>query len=306
MYQEPRWAGGKLDPVDAETLRKSYRENVERRLEQLLPPLDRAPHRLHEAMRYSCLGPGKRLRPALCLAACECTCGNAFLALDAACGIEMIHVFSLIHDDLPAVDDDDMRRGRPSCHKMYGEALAILAGDALFALGFQCVAQTNANPAAIAQSLMLLAESSGSNGLVGGEVLDIEAEGQSVNAQELETIHLRKTGALIAASCAVGGLIGGGANKSVESLYDFGLRIGLAFQITDDILNELGDAASLGKASGSDRARNKATYPALHGIDASKKMAQQIVAEAIDRIRVSLPSCDPLISLARYAIDRVN
>lgn len=257
-------------------------------------------------MRYSCLGPGKRLRPALCLAACECTGAEPSLALDAACGIEMIHVFSLIHDDLPAVDNDDLRRGRPSCHKMFDEALAILAGDALFALGFQCVARTEGPPGAVVRCLKLLAEASGSNGLVGGEVLDIEAEGRRVSSEELETIHLRKTGALIAASCAIGGLIGGADHVVEGALHSFGRSIGLAFQIMDDVLNVQGDAESMGKASGSDLARNKATYPAIHGLDRSRQMAEELVASGIDQLKLRIPKSDDLCSLARYAIERVN
>lgn len=292
--------------MEAETLRKSYRELVERRLEELLPAVDQVPKRLHEAMRYSCLGPGKRLRPSLCLASCECVGGDVQVVLDAACGIEMIHVFSLIHDDLPAVDNDDLRRGRPSCHKMFGEALAILAGDALFALGFQCVAGSSAPPEAVVRGLRILAESSGSDGLVGGEVMDIEAEGKPTGAEELETIHLRKTGALIAASCAIGGLLGGGNKAMVDALDSFGRSIGLAFQIMDDVLNEQGDPKSLGKASGSDRARQKATYPAVHGVENSRRIASELVEEAINKIGASLPLTDQLATFARYAVERVN
>lgn len=256
-------------------------------------------------MRYSTLAPGKRIRPALCLASARAF-GDDEAALNAAAALEMVHVFSLIHDDLPAIDNDDLRRGRPTCHVQYGEAIAILAGDALFALAFEALSLSPAEPARVLRAMRALASASGSNGLVGGEVADVLSEGKEVDQATLELIHVRKTGALIAASCEIGALIGGGSDAEVEAFRAFGMDVGLAFQITDDVLNEVGDAEALGKAVGSDRDRAKATYPALYGLDASRQAATETLNRGLARLAPLNVDSQELEALARYAVDRVT
>jgi geranylgeranyl diphosphate synthase type II len=266
--------------VPVEIQLKAYADLVNARLDSLLPPATATPRELHEAMRYSCLAPGKRLRPALCIGACEAVGGSVEAALDAGCAIEMVHCFSLIHDDLPAIDDDDLRRGIPTCHKRFGEAIAILAGDALFSLAFQVLSGRRVGADATLRSVQILTRASGSDGLVGGEVVDVLSEGLPVEKERLEYIHSRKTGSLMAAACEIGALLGGGSEPDCAALKSFGEKVGLAFQITDDVLNETSDAASLGKAVGTDRERAKATYTALYGIDRARSMAAKLAVEA--------------------------
>lgn len=240
------------------------------------------------------------------MASCRAVGGSAESAIDAACGLEMIHVFSLIHDDLPSIDDDALRRGMPTCHVQFGEALAILAGDALFALGFECLAHTAADPSRLNQAILALARASGSGGLVGGEVIDVESEGRAVNPITLELIHSRKTGALLAASCEIGALIGCADPATVRTLHEFGMLVGLAFQITDDVLNETADEQSLGKAAGSDRQRGKATYPSVFGLDESKHRAIQLVEAANAMHFGAKIDASELVLLSRYAIERIH
>ena len=291
--------------MKAEGFLKLSGAQVEARLETLLPSVKAKPSELHEAMRYSCLAPGKRLRPALCLAAAEAVGENAVSVLDAACSLEMVHVFSLIHDDLPAIDNDNLRRGLPTCHMRFGEAIAILAGDALFALAFETLSKLNEPADRVARSIGILALASGSSGLVGGETVDVLSEGKPFDESTVEYIHSRKTGALVSASCEIGGLLGGGDDEQVFSLREFGKEVGLAFQIADDLLNELSTAEALGKAAGSDRARSKATYPALHGITESREAAREAIDRAFEHLD-NIPRGDTLVQLARYAIERVH
>ncbi len=288
--------------MDGGTLLESFRGLIDSRLSVILPPAGDVPEVLHEAMRYCALAPGKRLRPALAMASAEAVGGTALQALDQACALELVHCFSLIHDDLPAIDDDDLRRGLPTCHKVYGEAVAILAGDALFALAFEVMA--NSPPAVVSQAVLLLAQAAGTSGLVGGEVLDILAEGVPPDRALLETIHSRKTGALIAASCEIGALIGGGTPRQVQTLRTFGEEIGLAFQIADDILNETSTAAELGKAVGSDRARGKLTYPSVIGLPKSNLAAQSAMAQAMQTLDSIENDTTALRALAAFAVKR--
>lgn len=253
---------------------------IESRLDALLPAPDQAPEKLHEAMRYSALAPGKRLRPLLCLASAAASGGEWESALDGACALEFIHCFSLIHDDLPAIDNDDLRRGRPTCHKVYGEAMAILAGDALFALAFDCAAGDGSRPAAQARAVKVLAQATGTPGLVAGEVLDILSERTEPDLDLVRRIHEWKTGSLIAASCQLGAILGGGAEGTEEELRGFGMAVGLAFQIQDDILNETSTPEQLGKAVGSDKDHGKQTYPALMGLEASREEAARLIEKA--------------------------
>jgi len=289
--------------MDIESSLRPYIQEVNARLEQLLPSPTEAPEALHEAMRYSCLAPGKRLRPALALICAEATGGTRQEALDVACAIEMIHCFSLIHDDLPAIDNDDLRRGLPTCHVKFGEAVAILAGDALFALAFETVAQQKASPGITVECMKILTASVGSYGLVGGETIDILSEGKPVDAETLEIIHRRKTASLISASCEIGSLFG--TSDARQKLKQYGENIGLAFQIADDVLNETGTADQLGKAAGSDRERQKATYPAVYGVEASRAKAIELAQIAVQNV-AGLHHQELLAGMAKYSVERLN
>lgn len=225
--------------------------------------------------------------------------------VDAACAVELVHCFSLIHDDLPCIDDDDLRRGAPTCHVKFGEALALLAGDALFALAFDVLSSARAPAARVNASVRSLAKAAGSDGLVGGEVLDVVAEGLPVEEDTLRTIHSLKTGALIAASCEVGGILGGGTGKQRTALRSFGARVGLAFQIVDDVLNEVSTGEKLGKAVGSDRDRRKATYPALLGVSGAKREAERLIDAAIEGLEATKLT-EALAELARYSVTRLH
>lgn len=289
--------------VDTDPL-VSFRNLTEERLAHILPAANTVPTRLHEAMRYATLAPGKRLRPGLCMASSMAVGGQAEDALDAGCAAELIHCFSLIHDDLPAIDNDDLRRGRPTCHVVYGEALAILAGDALFALAFETVASCSENSDRVARCVRVLSRATGSEGLVGGEVLDILSEGGEPDAAVLQVIHERKTGSLIATSCEMGAILGGGSLDQVARLADFGMAIGLGFQIADDILNETGNSDDLGKAVGSDRDLNKLTYPSVLGLERSREAAEECYRQALAHLEGLPGDSGPLRSLAEFAISR--
>jgi geranylgeranyl diphosphate synthase type II len=216
----------------------------------------------------------------------------------------MVHAFSLVHDDLPAIDDDPIRRGRPAVHVEFGEAIAILAGDALFALAFRTIAQSAAKPEVVSMAVETLARAAGSEGLVGGEVLDVLAEGPAPARADVREIHLRKTASLIGASCEIGALFGGGTRFQVDKLSEFGREVGLAFQIIDDVLNETSTAEVLGKAAGSDRSRNKATYPRQHGLEGSRREAKTLVEVALLRLDGYSLLTARLRALARLAVER--
>ena len=233
------------------------------------------PAQLREAIRHSLLAPAKRLRPLLVLMAAEaCGCDRE-AALSAACAVEMVHTYSLIHDDLPAMDDDDLRRGRPTCHKLFGEALAILAGDALLAQAFQVLATGIQPPAVAARCCAELAHATGASALVGGQAADLQAEFQAGGLAELESIHRRKTGAMFLVSLRMGGLVAGANDEKLAGLDAFGQKLGLAFQIVDDLLDLQGDATQLGKRTQKDSAQGKLTFPALLGADESTRRAEQ-------------------------------
>ena len=282
---------------------KAYAESVDQRLERLLPSPSSPPAELREAMRYSALAPGKRLRPALAMAAAESLGEACDAVLNAACAIEMIHAFSLIHDDLPAIDNDALRRGRPTCHVVYGEAVAILAGDALFSFAFSTMAGLDAEPARVVAAMRSLTLAT--DRLVAGETLDVLSEGRPVEAETLLRIHSEKTGALIAAATEIGGIVGGGSPEAVEALRVYGEQVGLAFQIADDILNETGTAEQLGKAAGSDRERQKATYPALFGLEESRLAARRAANEGIEAL-AAVPQREFLVELARFSVSRLT
>ena len=257
-------------------------------LEHWLPQPGDRPPKVHEAMRHSVFAGGKRLRPLLVLLACEAVGGDTEDAMPAAVALEMIHTYSLIHDDLPAMDDDDYRRGRPTCHRVYGEAIAILAGDALLTHAFLVLADpaaTRVPPARRLQIIAEVAEAAGSRGMVGGQAMDILSEGHEVDRPTLLYLHTHKTGALIRAAVRVGGIAGGADGETLQALTRYGERIGLAFQIVDDLLDIEGATAEMGKTAGSDLRRKKATYPALMGLEESRRQAAHLLQEAKDALR---------------------
>lgn len=240
------------------------------------------PPRLAEAMRYSLMGGGKRLRPVLCLLAAEACGGDSENALPAACALEMVHTYSLIHDDLPAMDDDDLRRGRPTCHKAFDEATAILAGDGLLTLAFEVVARYTQPASAAADCVRALAEGAGPIGMVAGQMADLEAEGRDdATIEALEAIHRRKTGALLRASLKMGGIVAGANERVLQGLVDYGHAVGLAFQIIDDLLDVEGDETKLGKRVNKDSGLGKWTYPGLLGIPGSRARARALAEEAV-------------------------
>ncbi|MGA7954588.1 MAG: geranylgeranyl diphosphate synthase CrtE [Gloeobacterales cyanobacterium] len=252
---------------------------IEENLERFVPVL--YPVRLYESIRYSLLAGGKRLRPVLCLAACELTGGTTDMAMPTACALEMIHTMSLIHDDLPSMDNDDYRRGLPTNHTVYGEAMAILAGDALLAHAFHVIAETEAVPAQrVLEVVRRVGLAASASGLVGGQVVDIESEGKQISLETLQYIHEHKTGALLEVSVVSGAILGGASSDQVELLSSYAHNVGLAFQIIDDVLDITATDEQLGKTAGKDLAQAKATYPSFWGIEASKAKAQQLIAEA--------------------------
>lgn len=258
---------------------------VDDALEKWLPAEDCSPELIHQAMRYSVFAGGKRLRPVLVLAACESIAGTYDRALPAACALELIHTYSLIHDDLPAMDDDDFRRGKPTSHRKFGEAIAILAGDALLTYAFELLARESltggVNPGAVAEIIREIAWAAGTQGMVGGQVLDLAAEGKKVDLTGLKQIHRWKTGALLTASVRVGAIIGGANPQQLDLLTGYAQALGLAFQIKDDILDVEGDTAKLGKTVGSDLANDKSTYPSILGLDQAKAMLDEQVKIAL-------------------------
>jgi farnesyl diphosphate synthase len=273
-----------------------WRRRVERELEQWLPPESAVPQRLHAAQRYSVLGPGKRIRPALAYATAE-TLGVPLERVDAAaCAVELIHAYSLVHDDLPAMDDDDLRRGRPTCHRAFDEATAILAGDSLQVLAFEILA---AHPAAPADASVRLA------GMAGGQALDLDAEGRRLAPAEIERVHALKTGALIRASVVMAALcapsLGAGAHAALGA---FGATIGLAFQIQDDLLDVEGDVALTGKATGSDQARAMPTYPVVVGLEAARERVRQLHSTAADALAAHGWADSPLAQLGGWLLGR--
>ncbi len=277
-------------------------------LERHLPPEDVLPATLHRAMRYSVFAGGKRIRPVLMMAACEAVGGEPERVLPAACAMEMIHTYSLIHDDLPAMDDDDFRRGRPTNHKVFGEATAILAGDALLTEAFVLLSGSEASrevPAAIlCRVIQLISRAAGSQGMVGGQVVDMESEGKAIDFPTLEYIHTRKTGALMLASIQAGALIGGADEEAYGALTRYGEYAGLAFQVADDILDITGDQAELGKDVGSDQARGKATYPALLGLSEARARAAELKDLAVSALSPLGERAEPLREIARFIVER--
>lgn len=276
-------------------------------LDIYLPDADALPPRLHEAMRYSLFCGGKRLRPILVYAGAEAVGGALEWVTPLACAVECIHTFSLIHDDLPAIDDDDLRRGNPTSHVVYGEAMAILAGDALLALAFDLIAECRVHVPAerVLDAIAMVARASGTRGMVGGQVSDIESEGLcEVDEATVASIHARKTGALLLASLLAGARLCGATAAEERALHIYGAQTGLAFQITDDILDLEGDAEKIGKPIGSDLKQDKATYPKVLGISASRALARRACDDALTALNDFGPTADPLRALAHYIVER--
>jgi len=268
------------------------------------------PNSLHKAIQYSLFAGGKRIRPILSMAAFEAIGGRGDKILPFACALEMIHTYSLIHDDLPALDNDDYRRGKPTCHKVFGESIGILAGDALLTEAFKLMTDRAIQEFSIRDGGSILdvinevAQAAGMSGMVGGQVLDIESEGKEVDFPTLQYIHTHKTGALILVSVRVGAKLGGASEETLKALTHYGERIGLAFQIADDILNVEGEAALLGKKTGSDLSRGKATYPVLLGLEESKRRAKELVELAVKAIESFGPEAEPLQEIAWFILSR--
>lgn len=289
----------------AETL-EAGRKFTDSALERLLPGSDQRPFSIHQAMRHSVFAGGKRIRPILCIEAGRAIAGGVPHGIeDVGAALEMLHTYSLIHDDLPALDNDDLRRGRPTCHKVFGEATAILAGDALQTHAYQVLSQLHCSADARVRIIEEIARGTGTiNGMIGGQVVDLEAEHKKPDAETLEYIHRSKTAALITASVVSGGIYAGASDEQVEYLRRYGQAIGLAFQIVDDILDVTQTSERLGKTAGKDIASEKATYPALFGIEKSRQKAASLLDSATQALEIFQDRGDVLRALAQFLIER--
>lgn len=278
---------------------------VDAALNRFIPSEDTSPPTIHKAMRHSIFAGGKRLRPILCLAAAEACGGSIDTAMPAACAVECLHTYTLIHDDLPCMDDDDFRRGVPTCHKVYGEGVAVLAGDALQALAFQLLAEVPGNAQFnVGDYVRELAVTSGSLHLIGGQVMDLEGEGKKLPLADLRYVHESKTAALLTTSIKLGGMSAGATTEQIAALHAFGWNTGLAFQIIDDILDVTQTTEKLGKSAGKDLASEKSTYPALLGLDASRAEAQRLTTEAMNALSIFGDQAERLRQMAGYLLAR--
>jgi geranylgeranyl diphosphate synthase type II len=296
--------------TDIRALLESGAARTDQALQRLLPSSDQVPVSIHRAMRHSVFAGGKRLRPILCMEAARMVENNGRYPAgveDLGSAIEMIHTYSLIHDDLPALDNDDLRRGKPTCHVVYGEAIAILAGDALQTLAYSTLGSLRCPPDSAIRIVQLIAQATGTlDGMIGGQVLDLEGEHSEPTKDSVLAIHRAKTGALIRVSLVSGGIFAGATAQQVAALTTFGSKAGLAFQIIDDVLDMTGDAASLGKTAGKDAASSKATWPAVRGIPGSVEDAQRLINEAFTELAIFGEHAEPLKAVARYLIERTN
>jgi geranylgeranyl diphosphate synthase type II len=306
--------------LDVQSLLKSGAALTDRALERLLPSPDTRPHSIHRAMRHSTFAGGKRLRPILCLEAARMVSGSQILVAPASelgAALEMIHTYSLIHDDLPALDNDDLRRGQPTCHVAFGEATAILAGDALQTLAFQTISRLHCPPAATVAILQAVSDAISTGvgvdlpgglpyGMIGGQVMDLESEGVKPSAELVERIHRSKTGALITVSVVAGGHLAEANPETIARLRTFGEKAGLAFQIVDDVLDVTQDSAQLGKTAGKDTASDKATWPAIFGVEQSLHDADELIADAFAALEPFGEAAAPLKALATYLTTRKN
>ena len=294
--------------TDVKTIIQEGAELTDRALETLIPSVDTVPASIHGAMRHSTFAGGKRLRPVLAMQAAVTIAGAIPSGIEhLGAALEMLHTYSLIHDDLPALDNDDLRRGKPTCHKAFGEAIAILAGDALQTRAFEVLASLNAPPAAVVQIIGLIANAVGTvEGIIGGQVLDIESEHRKPTPELVDAIHRAKTGALIRVSVVAGGIFAGATHNDVARLDTFGRKAGLAFQIADDVLDMTQDSSHLGKTAGKDLATEKVTWPAVFGIEQSRRDAAALIEEAFAALAPYGSRADGLKSVARYLVERRN
>jgi len=296
--------------MDIRRYLQEKKEIVDAALERYLPKKEEFTSNLHKAIQHSLFAGGKRIRPILSIASFEAVGGKGERILPFACALEMIHTYSLIHDDLPALDNDDYRRGKPTCHKVFGEAIAILAGDGLLTEAFRLM--TTQPPGDFRSSdggvfldlVNEVAQAAGVLGMVGGQVVDVESEGKGVDLPTVQYIHAHKTGAMILASVRVGAKLGGAKGETLNALTRYGESVGLAFQVVDDILNVEGKAALMGKKTGSDLSRGKATYPSVLGLEESKKKGRELVKMAVDALKPFGPEADPLREIARFVAAR--
>ena len=294
--------------VDVKSLNKEAAELTDRALDVLIPTVETVPSSIHGAMRHSTFAGGKRLRPLLAYQAAVTIAGRLPRGIEQlGAAIEMLHTYSLIHDDLPALDNDDLRRGKPTCHVVFGEAIAILAGDALQTRAFEVLAGLDTPPAATVQIIQLISNAVGTvEGMIGGQVLDIESEHLKPTAELVNAIHRAKTGALIRVSVVTGGVYAGATAEDVVRLDLFGRKAGLAFQIADDVLDMTQDSAALGKTAGKDLAAEKATWPAVFGIEQSERDAARLIEEAFAALEPYGERADSLKAVARYLVERKN
>jgi geranylgeranyl diphosphate synthase type II len=289
------------NPIDIEQYLADRKRIIDGALDRILPLPDTYPSSIHQAMRYSVLGDGKRFRPILACAVFEAMNGTNGMIMEAACALELIHAYSLIHDDLPCMDDDDLRRGKPTLHKAFNEAVAVLAGDALSALAFELLAATE-RPDIIRE----VARAIGPQGMVGGQVVDIQSEGKPFVSEEVEYIHSHKTGALITVAARVGAMLAGAGPQELSALTVYGEKMGLAFQIVDDILNIAGEKETMGKNACTDQEKQKATYPALFGMVQSQREAQRLIAGAEQALDFLGSSASILRALAGFVVERAR
>ncbi|MCK5126559.1 MAG: polyprenyl synthetase family protein [candidate division Zixibacteria bacterium] len=281
--------------VDPPVYMFEKRKVIDEYLLKFMPDITKYPQVLHEAIHYSVMAGGKRLRPILALAAFEACGGTGPDIYRAAVAVELIHTYSLIHDDLPCMDDDDLRRGKPSLHNKYGEAIALLAGDALHDFAFRLTAETGNT-----KIVLELAEAIGTDGMLAGQMADMDAEGRDLSLEEVTYIHVHKTGKLIRGAVRIGALLANAGKKELDAITVYGEKVGHAFQIIDDILDIVGDTEILGKPVGSDSKNNKATYPAIIGLEKSRQIASELIDEAIDTIRTSVSPSDTFVDIARF------
>ncbi len=294
---------------DAALRLDAMRRAVEEALDRALPPREAWPATIHEAVRYSLFAGGKRIRPLLVLAAGEAVGGGEEDLMPLACAVEMVHTYSLVHDDLPAMDDDDLRRGKPTSHKVFGEAIAILAGDALLTRAFHLLAEAapgldEARLRRRLRAIEVLGEACGTSGLIGGQVMDLESEGRAIGAADLECLHRAKTGALLSACVRGGAILGGADEEDLERLSRYAAAIGLAFQVVDDVLDATETAQSLGKTAGKDAAAGKATYVSVHGLETARAMAASLRRQAEDAVSPLGSPGQTLAAIARLIVDR--
>jgi geranylgeranyl diphosphate synthase type II len=294
---------------DAALRLDAMRRAVEEALDRALPPREAWPATIHEAVRYSLFAGGKRIRPLLVLAAGEAVGGGEEDLMPLACAVEMVHTYSLVHDDLPAMDDDDLRRGKPTSHKVFGEAIAILAGDALLTRAFHLLAEAapgldEARLRRRLRAIEVLGEACGTSGLIGGQVMDLESEGRAIGAADLECLHRAKTGALLSACVRGGAILGGADEEDLERLSRYAAAIGLAFQVVDDVLDATETAQSLGKTAGKDAAAGKATYVSVHGLETARAMAASLRRQAEDAVSPLGSRGETLAAIARLIVDR--